>query len=77
MATGPAAVIYKHFENLTDPRVTRGKNHELLDLIFVALTATICGAQGWADVERFAKGKLAWFHQFTDLEHGIPIYFNC
>lgn len=72
MATGPAAVIYKHFEKLTDPRLNRGKNHELLDLVFLALTATICGAQGWADVERFAKGKLAWFRQFTDLEQGVP-----
>jgi hypothetical protein len=57
MATGPAAVVYKHFENLTDPRVNRGKNFELIEMIFLALTATICGAQGWADVERFAKSK--------------------
>lgn len=72
MATGPAAVIYKHFEKLTDPRLNRGKNHELLDLVFLALTAAICGAQGWADVERFAKSKLSWFRQFTALEHGVP-----
>jgi predicted transposase YbfD/YdcC len=41
-------------------------------MIFIALTATICGAQGWADVERFAKSKLAWFRQFMRLEQGIP-----
>jgi predicted transposase YbfD/YdcC len=72
MASGPAAVVYKHFENLTEPRVNRGKNHSLIEMIFVALTATMCGAQGWADVERFAKSKLSWFRQFVRLEHGVP-----
>ena len=72
MATGPAAVVYKHFENLTDPRVNRGKNYELIEMIFLALTATICGAQGWADVERFAKSKREWFRRFVRLKHGIP-----
>jgi predicted transposase YbfD/YdcC len=72
MATGPAAVVYKHFENLTDPRVNRGRNYELIEMIFLALTATICGAQGWADVERFAKSKREWFRRFIRLQHGIP-----
>jgi predicted transposase YbfD/YdcC len=72
MATGPAATIYKHFENLTDPRVNRGHNHNLLEMVFLALTATLCGAQSWVDVERFAKSKLAWFRQFVRLEHGVP-----
>lgn len=72
MATGPAAVVYKHFENLTDPRINRGKNHDLLELIFVALTATICGAQSWVDVERFAKSKRDWFRRFIRLKQGVP-----
>jgi predicted transposase YbfD/YdcC len=72
MASGPAAVVYNHFENLTDPRVNRGKNHSLIEMVFMALTATLCGAQGWADVERFANSKLEWFRQFIALEHGIP-----
>ena len=72
MASGPAAVVYNHFENLTDPRVNRGKNHSLIEMIFLALTATLCGAQGWADVERFAHSKREWFRQFIALEHGIP-----
>jgi predicted transposase YbfD/YdcC len=72
MATGPAAVVYNHFENLTDPRVDRGNNHDLLEMIFVALTAVLCGAQGWADVERFAKSKLKWFRRYLRLPNGIP-----
>ncbi|RCS46487.1 transposase family protein [Bremerella cremea] len=42
--SGPAALIYKQFVKVTDPRADRGKNHDLLEMIFLALTATICGA---------------------------------
>ncbi|WP_230777266.1 transposase family protein [Roseiconus lacunae] len=52
---GPAALIYNSFENISDPRVERGHNHDLLEMIFIALTASICGVDGWVDVERFAK----------------------
>ena len=72
MVTGPAAVVYNHFEDITDPRLNRGRNHSLIEMIFLALTATLCGAQGWADVERFANSKHAWFRRFIDLEHGVP-----
>lgn len=70
--TDPSAAIYNHFENLTDPRVNRGNNHSLLEMVFVALTAAICGANGWTDVERFGNSKLKWFRQYIELEHGVP-----
>jgi predicted transposase YbfD/YdcC len=61
-----------HFAKLTDPRIERTKRHSLLDMVFIALCATICGAEGWADVERFGKMKRDWFARFLALENGIP-----
>ncbi len=72
MATGLAAVVFKHFENITDPRVDRGFNHDLGEMIFMTLTATLCGADGWTDVGRFANSKLKWVRRFIKLENGIP-----
>lgn len=72
MATGPACIVHKHFEDLTDPRLDRGRNHNLIEMIFLALTAAICGAQGWADVERFAKCKIDWFRRYVTLPFGVP-----
>ena len=69
---GPAALISKCFVNLSDPRVDRGRNHSLLEMVFITLTATICGANSWADVERFANGKIKWFRRYIKLEHGVP-----
>lgn len=72
MAAGPAAVVYKHFEKVTDPRENRGHNHNLIEMIFMALTASICGADGWADVERFVESKKQWFLKYIRLEEGVP-----
>ena len=67
-----ASAIGVHFAELTDPRMERTKRHSLLDMVFIALCATICGAEGWADVERFGKSKRDWFARFLSLENGIP-----
>ena len=69
---GAATLVCNSFENITDPRADRGKNHDLLEMVFIALTATICGADGWADVERFAKAKIDWFRRYLKLKYGVP-----
>ena len=72
MATDLVCKINKHFVKVTDPRVDRGTNYDLVEMIFIALTATMCGAQGWADIERFAMAKFDWFERFIPLEKGVP-----
>lgn len=67
-ATG---VLLRHFQNLPDPRAAN-VIHKLHDLIVLAVCAVICGADGWVEVELFAKSKLAWFKTFLDLPGGIP-----
>ena len=52
--------------------VERGHNHDLLEMIFITLTATICGANSWVDVERFAAGKIKWFRSYVKLANGVP-----
>jgi hypothetical protein len=61
-----------YFDNLTDPRIDRSKRHSLLNLIVIALCATLGGANGWADIERFGKAKIDFFRDFLDLPQGIP-----
>jgi predicted transposase YbfD/YdcC len=60
------------FVSLTDPRVARARRHHLLDILILAVCASLGGANTWADVERFATAKLAFFQTFLDLPHGIP-----
>ena len=70
--SGPAKFVQRGFENVTDPRADRGFNHDRLEMVFVALTSAVCGANGWADVERFGKARLDWFRQYIELPHGVP-----
>lgn len=64
--------IGKHFENVTDPRLNRGTNYPLLEMVFVALCGAICDCNSWVDVASFGKCKLAWFRKFLPFEKGIP-----
>ncbi len=60
------------FVNITDPRIDRTKRHTLLDIIILAVCATLGNADGWADIERFGKAKIDFFRTFLDLPNGIP-----
>jgi len=64
--------ILSRFEDLTDPRIERCKQHLLLDMVSITLCAAICGADSWADVERFGLAKQLWFERFLELPNGIP-----
>jgi len=64
--------LLEHFADLTDPRVERTKLHQLLDVLVMAMCATICGAEGWEDFAEFGKAKREWFETFLELPNGIP-----
>jgi predicted transposase YbfD/YdcC len=64
--------ILRAFSGLKDPRVNRTKKHSLGDILAIAISATICGADGWVQVEEFGDCKKKWFQTFLDLPNGIP-----
>lgn len=72
MARVGIVAIRERFSKLTDPRVERTKLHSLSDMVVIALCAAICGANSWADVERFGKAKIDWLLRFLDLPNAIP-----
>ena len=72
MKSGKSASIMDSFEALEDPRIDRCKRHQLLDIIVIAICATICGADSWVHMEMFGKSKEEWLKTFLELPHGIP-----
>ena len=60
------------FGHLRDPRLERTRDHELLNILILAICAIIGGADNWEDVEEFGKAKIEWFKSFLDLPNGIP-----
>jgi len=72
MAASPGSTITEHFATLTDPRMERTKEHQLLDILTIALCAIISGTDEWGAMEAYGNAKRAWLDTFLDLPSGIP-----
>ena len=59
------------FSQLVDPRAGNAR-HDLLELMFVALAAVLCGAEDCTDMADFARYKLELLREMIPLEHGAP-----
>lgn len=61
----------KVFRRLRDPRAANAR-HDLLEVLFIALAAVLCGAEGASDMAQFGSAKEGLLRQFLRLEHGVP-----
>jgi predicted transposase YbfD/YdcC len=50
----------------------RTQLHKLGDVLFIAVCATICGANAFTAMEEFARSKIGWLKKFLELPNGIP-----
>jgi predicted transposase YbfD/YdcC len=60
------------FADLPDPRTGNAKRHNLLELLTIALVASICGAESCTDFADFARDRAALFREFLKLQGGLP-----
>ena len=60
------------FQVLEDPRHGNAGQHDLLEILVIALCATLCGGKSAVDMELFGQSKEGLLRQFLALEHGIP-----
>jgi len=60
------------FAGLADPRETRRCDHQLIDILAIAVCAVIACAESWEDIELYGRSKQAWLKGFLALPNGIP-----
>ena len=68
----PTPSFVDYFADLADPRQEDRCDHKLIDILFIAVCAVICGADGFTEMEEFGMAKETWLRQFLELPNGIP-----
>jgi predicted transposase YbfD/YdcC len=64
--------LFDSLEGVPDPRRERTKLHQLVDILVIAVCATICAAETWEEIAEFGQAKESWFRKFLALPNGIP-----
>jgi predicted transposase YbfD/YdcC len=59
------------FRRVPDPRASNSQ-HNLLEVLFIAFAAVLCGAEGASDMAEFGLAKEQLLRRILPLEHGIP-----
>ena len=68
-----AGTFFDHFSSIKDPRIhNHNLRHNIFDVLVITVLATICGADGWVEIERFGKAKQEWLSSFLELPNGVP-----
>ena len=60
------------FVSITDPRQAWKVEHDLVELLVVAVSAVLVGADTFVEIELWAKEQLSWLRQYLSLANGIP-----
>lgn len=64
--------FFKELEKIEDHRVDANKDYELADIIFLVISAVLCGAKGWKAIKIFGDTQIEWLRMHRDFSNGIP-----
>ncbi|MFY9591442.1 MAG: ISAs1 family transposase [Bacteroidales bacterium] len=68
--------FFKHFIIIYDPRQEGKVRHKLIDILFIAVAASICYCNEWLDMEDWATQNEEWLRQYLELPNGIPSWYT-
>jgi predicted transposase YbfD/YdcC len=68
--------FFDYFTIIFDPRQEGKVRHKLIDVLFIAVAATICGCDEWEEIEEWAIAKEEWLRQYLELPNGIPSWYT-
>lgn len=69
-----AEKLLEHFSDLDDPRCSGKVEHRLMDILVIAVCATIAGAESFEDMALYGRSKQDWLSGFLALPNGIPAH---
>lgn len=66
--------LVEYFAELEDPRCSDKIEHRLLDILVIAICATIAGAKSWENMALYGRSQEDWQRGFLDLPNCIPAH---
>ena len=64
--------LIEHLSVVEDTRSHINQKHDLIDIIFLVISAITAGSEGWADIETYGEHKLDWLRKYREFKYGIP-----
>ena len=64
--------LIANLRDIADPRSGNARRHDLLDILTIALAASVCGAESCVDFAEFAEDRQEFLREFLRLENGLP-----
>ncbi|MGK7958337.1 MAG: transposase family protein [Crocosphaera sp.] len=59
--------VLQYFQNIPDPRTGARQDHNLVDIITIAILGVMCGADGVVGLETYGKANQEWLETFLEL----------
>jgi predicted transposase YbfD/YdcC len=66
--------LLEHISIIREPRQEWKITHKLSEILFLAITATIAGSEGWDEISDFGEDNIDWLRKFSRFENGVPSY---
>lgn len=66
------ASLHTIFRDMPDPRSGNARRHDLLDILSIAVVASVCGAERCVDFAEFVEDREPLLREFLNLENGLP-----
>ena len=64
---------FENFIVIEDPRSGGNKRHHFGEIIFIAVSALVCGVKSFSGIIEFAHIHKDWLKKWIELPNGIPV----
>ena len=64
--------LIEHLTLVEETRSDINRKHDLVDVMFLVISAIMSGAEGWRDIETYGNSKADWLRQYRPFVNGIP-----
>jgi predicted transposase YbfD/YdcC len=66
--------LFDSFSYLQDNRQEGKVQHKLIDIIFIVISAVICGCNDWKEIHMWASAEttIVWLKKYIELRNGVP-----